>query len=250
MKLDGHTHPNLLKRPAQGEEFINKAISLGFDGIVFTDHMPFTVTGDEHDRIPFGKVSEYCDKVVELREKYRGIIDIKTGIEIDYRKSCEDEIREVLSCGKFDVILGSSHLNIKGFNLPFGTMTRSEFAAEVAENYLAAAESGFFDVMTHLDVYRWVFSENENYPLIPDEFSTKSIENILRHLFSVMERRGIALEYNAAPLFKKFDNLGAYPCHDILKIAADYKLKYTYGSDAHAACHVGFGYEDFLKFSK
>ena len=250
MKIDGHTHPNLLKVPSQGDAFILRAAELGFNRIVFTDHMPFTVTGDEHDRIPFGMVGDYCEAVKRLSEKYRDVIDVRCGIEIDYRKSCEDEIREVLSCGSFYRVLGSSHLNIKGFNIPFGRITRSEYAAEVAENYLDAAQSGLFDVMTHLDVYRWVFSEGDTYPLEDDGFSVKSIENILRHLFRVMEKGNIALEYNAAPLFKKFDSEGAYPAKDILNIASDYSLKFTYGSDAHAVHHVGYGYDDFEKFMK
>ena len=248
MKTDGHTHPNLLKVPSQGDEFIRRAAQLGFDSIIFTDHMPFTVTGDEHDRIPFGKVGEYCDAVRDLAHKYRNVIDVKCGIEIDYRKSCESEIREVLSCGSFDRILGSSHLNIKGFGISFGNITKSHYASEVLENYIAAAESGMFDVMTHIDVYRWVFSETEIYPLEDDNFSVKTVESLLRHLFSIMEKKNIALEYNAAPLFKKFDSDGAYPAKDILKIASDYDLSYTYGSDAHAARHVGFAYEEFEKF--
>ena len=54
MKRDTHMHPNLLKIPEQADDFIRQAIALGFDEIHFTDHMPFTKTGDEHDRIPFG----------------------------------------------------------------------------------------------------------------------------------------------------------------------------------------------------
>ncbi|MBR6808062.1 MAG: PHP domain-containing protein [Clostridia bacterium] len=251
MKIDGHTHPNLLKVPSQGDDFIRRAAELGFDSIIFTDHMPFTVTGDEHDRIPFGMVSDYCLAVKELSEKYRNIIGVACGIEIDYRKSCEDEIREVLSCGSFVRVLGSSHLNIKGFSIPFGKLTRSEYAARVIENYIDAADSGLFDVMTHIDVYRWVFSESETYPLADDGFYVNAaLENLLRHLFLSMEKRNIALEYNTSPLFKKFDSDGAYPAREILNIASDYTLRYTYGSDAHAAHHVGFAYDSFEKIFK
>lgn len=250
MKIDGHTHPNLLKIPSQGDEFIRCAIELGFDSIIFTDHMPFSVTGDEHDRIPFGKVSDYCKAVRQLADKYGDVIDVRCGIEIDYRKSCEDEIREVLSCGSFDRVLGSSHLNIKGFGIPFGKISRTEYAAEVIENYISAAESGLFDVMTHIDVYRWVFSENVTYPLEDDGFCVKSIEGLLRRLFAVMEKKDVALEFNAAPLFKRFDSDGAYPSADILRVASDYDLRYVYGSDAHAAHHVGYSYDSFDTYMK
>ena len=247
IKRDGHMHPNLLKVPSQGDEFILRAIELGFDEIVFTDHMPFTVTGDEHDRIPFGCVGDYCRAVGELRERYRDRIRILTGIEIDYHPSCTDEIGEVLAAGHFDVKLGSSHLNIKGFNVPFGSISRTEYAALVIENYIRAAESRLFDVMTHIDVYRWVFTENDTYPLFGDGFKVSSIEGELRRLFTVMEKEDIALELNAAPYYKGFAEEGCYPARDIMTIASDYRLRRVYGSDAHKASHVGYAYDEIAK---
>lgn len=242
LKRDGHMHPNIMKIPAQGDEFALKAIELGFDEIVFTDHMPFTVTGDEHDRIPFGAVGDYCKAVDEYRCRYSDSISIKTGIEIDFYPACLTEIREVLSEGSFDRILGSSHLNIEGFAIPFDSLTRTEFAGIVFENYLRAAESGLFHVLTHLDVYRWIFAD-PNFGLTDDSYSVMSHESLLRHLFTELERRGTALEINAAPLYKKFDELGPYPVSEILKIAEDYKFPIVYGSDAHIVERVGFGYD-------
>lgn len=242
IKRDGHMHPNIVKKPHQGDEFILRAIELGFREIVFTDHMPFTVTGDEHDRIPFGMVGKYCDMVGSFAEKYKDKIRIKTGIEIDYHPDCTYEIAEVLSAGRFDVILGSSHLNIAGFGVPFGNITETEYAHLVLENYLKAAESGLFDVMTHLDVYRWVFSE-EMYPTAPDGYDASCHEELLRRIFAAMEKRDIALEINAAPLYKRFDSLGAYPERKILSIAEDYNIRLVYGSDAHSADKVGYEYD-------
>lgn len=242
-KADLHTHPNLLKKPEQGEEFIRRAIEMGLDAVCFTDHMPFSVTGDEHDRIPFGGVGDYCRAVRELSERYGNEIEIFTGIEIDYHPLYEDEAKAVISSGEFDFILGSSHLNISGFGIPFGGgLTRTEYALFVLENYLAAARSGLFQILTHLDVYRWVFSENVFYPL-EGEFDPSATESTLREIFAEMERRDIALEVNAAPLYKKFDGDGPYPARRILDIAGEYRIRRTYGSDAHAADKVGFGYD-------
>ena len=246
IKRDGHMHPNIMKKPHQGDEFILRAIELGFREIVFTDHMPFTVTGDEHDRIPFGMVGDYCAAVADFAEKYKDKISIKTGIEIDFHADCTDEIAEVLAAGKFDVILGSSHLNIAGFGVPFGNITKTDYAALVLENYLRAAESGLFYVMTHLDVYRWVFSE-AMYPTIDDGFDVSVHEDLLCHIFKEMKKRDIALEVNAAPLYKKFDDLGAYPEKKILSVAEDYGLRLVYGSDAHSADKVGFEYDSVSK---
>lgn len=237
-------HPNLLKKPEQADLFINRAIELGFDEICFTDHMPFSVTGDEYDRIPFGKVSEYCEKVREKADEYKEKIIIKTGIEIDYHPNYINEIEQVLNDGSFDYIIGSSHLNIKGFNIPFEKTTRTEFARLVLENYNNAVMSGYFDTISHLDVYRWVFSE---YPLINDGYSYKANIDIIEKIFKNLEKTEVMLEINAAPLYKGFDKLGAYPENEIIKLSKKFNINYIYGSDAHSYDKVGYGYDILMK---
>lgn len=240
-------HPNLLKKPEQADLFINRAIELGFDEICFTDHMPFSVTGDECDRIPFGMVGEYCEKVREKADQYKDWIIIKTGIEIDYHPSYIKEIEKVLLSGKFDYILGSSHLNISGFNIVTQNITRTDFARLVLENYLSAAKSGYFDAISHIDVYRWVFSV---YQFLDNNYSYKSHIDILYQLFEVLQKNEVMLEINASPLYKKFDNLGAYPEDEILDLSRRYDIKYIYGSDAHSYDKVGWKYDRFIGFLK
>lgn len=243
MKKDYHLHPNIINNPGQAEKFIKKAVESGFEEICFTDHMPFSITHGEFDRIPHGCVGEYCEKVGELAEKHKNEIIIKTGIEIDYHPYYTEEIKSVLSQGKFDYVLGSSHLNIAGYRIDFKNTTRTEFAKMVLNNYLCAVKSGMFNAISHLDVYRWVFSEKESYPLKDDSFDVLSCTDILKSIFSALENSGMFLEINAAPLYKGFDNLGFYPENKILDIAKQYKLKYIYGSDAHAPDKQGFGYD-------
>lgn len=236
-------HPNLIKMPQQADLFVQKAIELGFDEICFTDHMPFTVTGDEADRIPFGKVSEYCTAVRKKAEEYKEQIIIRTGIEIDYHPDCIDEIENVLSQGEFDYIIGSTHFNIKGFNIPLDITTHTDFAKMVLENYLSAVNSGYFDTISHLDVYRWVFSQ---YPLIADGYTYKSNQDLIERIFESLENTGVNLEINAAPLYKGFDNLGAYPQREILDISRKYNINYIYGSDAHSFEYVGYAYDELM----
>lgn len=249
MKRDYHLHPNIINNPTQAEEFIKNAVDLGFDEICFTDHMPFSITHNEFDRIPEGMIGEYCKRVHELSQKHKSEITIKTGIEIDYHPYYLSEIENVLSQGEFDYIIGSSHLNISGYRIDFANTTRTEFARMVLNNYLCAARSGLFNTISHLDVYRWVFSEKKSYPLIDDGFDVSSCTDILEDLFSTLEKNNMFLEINAAPLFKCFDNLGFYPEKKILDIAKNYKLKYIYGSDAHSPEKLGFGYDKITELT-
>ena len=247
IKRDYHLHPNLLKKPEQADLFIERAIELGFGEICFTDHMPYSVTGDEHDRIPFGMVGEYCKKVREKAAEYKDKIIIRTGIEIDYHPQSISEIETVLDSGDFDYVLGSSHLNIKGYGIKMNKTTRAEFAKMVLENYLSAVNSGYFDVLSHLDVYRWVFSE---FTLADDDYSYKSNIGLINKIFSALEKTGVKLEINAAALYKGFDKLGPYPETELIKLSKNYNIGYIYGSDAHTFDKLGYGYDKCMELIK
>ncbi len=244
MKKDYHTHPNIINNPNQAEKFIKKATELEFDEICFTDHMPFSLTPNEFDRIPRNKVGQYCEIVKSLAEKYKNDIIIKAGIEADYHPNYEDEIKNVLAQGEFDYVIGSSHLNIAGYGIDMKNTSKTEFANMVINNYISAAKSGLFNTISHLDVYRWVFSA---FPLT-GKFNLIECTDNLNKLFYVLQNTGVNLELNAAPLYKKFDNLGFYPQKEILDIAKNYNIKYIYGSDAHIPQNVGFGYDKIKEF--
>lgn len=244
MRKDCHTHPNIINKPWQVDEFIETAISLGLDEIHFTDHMPaFPANPDpESDQTPIERIGDYCKIVREKAEKHADKIKILCGFEIDYHPDSVEQIEDVLSRGEFDVILGSSHLDR-------GEKSLEEFSEIVLKNYLSAAKSGYFTTLAHLDYYRRPFAEGEGYNFATGEFdAAKLYEPLLRELFSEMEKRGITLEINAAPLYAGFDKSDLpYPHPGILAIASEYNLKYSYGSDAHCARHIGYGYDDVLK---
>lgn len=242
MKKDCHTHPNVLNNPAQTDSFIQKAVSLGLDEIYFTDHMPYSLTGYEYDRIPAGRVGDYCKKVRDIGEKYKDIITVRCGIEIDFHPDYTREIESVLEAGDFDYVLGSSHLHISGYGYDFSKISAEEYAEAVLKNYLCAARSGYFSILTHLDYYRRTFSELGRDLSKTGFDASKMFEPLLRELFSEMEKRGTALEINAAPLYQSFESEPLpYPHPTILSVAKDYDLRYTYGSDAHTADKVGYG---------
>ena len=111
MKKDYHMHPRVIEGDERFDLFAAEAIKKGIERVCITDHMPLSIS-NASDRIPKGRVGEYCRRVRELSERYKGIIDIKCGIEIDFHPSVIGEIEEVLGDGEFDYILGSSHMHL------------------------------------------------------------------------------------------------------------------------------------------
>ncbi len=245
MRKDCHTHPNIINNPNQVDEFIKRAISIGLDEIHFTDHMPVFPTDWESDRIPFERLENYCEIIKEKAEQYADKITIRCGIEIDYHPNDKKLIESILEKGNFDVVLGSSHLSTDGYGM-------EEFAEVVLKNYASAAKSGYFTTLAHLDYYRRPYAEGEGYNFATGEFdAAKLFEPLLREIFSEMEKNNITLEINAAPLYAGFDKSDLpYPHPGILAIASEYNLKYAYGSDAHSADRIAYGYDTAMKIAQ
>ena len=246
MKKDYHIHAQVLPNPAGAESFVQTAIERGFGEICITDHMPLSIS-TAGDRIPHGMVKEYCRQVGELAKKYEDRITVRTGIEIDYHPTLISEIEAVLGEGTFDYVLGSSHLHIfkdRYFNPP---VSRKEFANAVLENVALAAESGYFDVIPHMDMYRWVFTWSGNRPsLIDDGFSEQEMVPAIDAALHAIHQNGVRLEIN--PHFAESTGLleNAYPSALILQRALAMGIPFSYGSDAHHAESVGVLWNELM----
>jgi len=76
MIKDYHMHPRIVTSPERFELFARKAIDAGIEEVCITDHMPVSVSNSP-DRIPEGRVSEYCSSVRRLAEEYaRGEFEV------------------------------------------------------------------------------------------------------------------------------------------------------------------------------
>ena len=243
MTKDYHLHPNLLNVPTQAEDFIKAALSKGITELCFTDHMPLSVS-NARDRIPKGKVKEYCQAVREIAKRYEESISIKCGIEIDYHPSVRDEILRVLDEGDFDYILGSSHMHV--FTTDFSRYSFNDFASLSIENSTRAAESGYFDTLSHLDMYRFVFDNPVRFPLKDDGYDVYKHEDAIKSLLKTASEKGVLIEINPHLAEGKKDISFTYPQETVVKWALEQGCMFSYGSDAHSASSVG-AYLETLK---
>ena len=236
MKKDYHLHPNIINNPEQHEKFIEIAIQKGLDEICFTDHMTLSISNAK-DRIPRGMVKEYCKRVREASRKYEGIISIKCGIEIDYHPSVLSEVEAILGDGEFDFILGSSHMHL--FTSEYSNCTFNDFAARSIENSTKAAESGYFDAISHLDMYRVVFDNPRQYPLINDGYEPYAHKADIQIFIDKLLENDVRLEINSHLAEAKHDLFYTYPQDLILEWALNSGCAFSFGSDAHAPNSVG-----------
>ena len=238
IRKDTHIHAMILREDIDSEAFIKKAIAQGLQEIAITDHMPLSVNRAA-DRIPAGQVREYCAGVRALSEQYADQIRILCGIEIDYHPSVIGEIEAVLAEGDFDLCLGSSHLHAFYQTDDFATMSRQDYAKLMLENTMAAAKTGYFHVIPHVDMYRWVFANPQRFPLRETPDVDQSILPIAQEVLTVLKEKNVALEINPHFAHATDDLNNLYPNAVIMRMALDSGVRFCYGSDAHKADDVG-----------
>src|SRR6266542_3036119 len=103
-RRDGHTHtevcPHGSKEPT--EQFIKRAIELGFETYSLTEHPPLPEgfedpAPDKSCAMRPADLGPYLEMGQQLKRKYADQINIRVGLEVDYIPSFEVETRHLLS---------------------------------------------------------------------------------------------------------------------------------------------------------
>lgn len=138
---DFHVHTNYSDGNNSPEEMVQKAISLGFTALGFTDH---AVMDDERD---WGMTREQADayfaEVNALKEKYRDQIEILCGIEQDYYSPDPTD--------RFDYVIASVHGMKCGDHICEVDDSAEMFLKAVCEDYNGDVYALIEDYYSHLE---------------------------------------------------------------------------------------------------
>ena len=103
-KKDGHIHTHFCPHGTKDSfrEYIEKAISLGFEEISFTEHAPLPdgfvdTTPTQDSAMSAEQLELYFAEIQSHKEKYKDKIKINCGLEVDYIEGYESEIKEALN---------------------------------------------------------------------------------------------------------------------------------------------------------
>jgi len=234
MIVDYHTHTSLCKH-AQGdaEEYILRAIELGLDEIGCSEHNPMPGGFDEKHRMSLEQYQmNYAPTVTELRDRYKGRITVRRGIEADFFPGTEAWVGGFIRENDFDYVIGSVHfLGSWGFDdMMFVHNFEGRDVDDVYEKYFDAvrqsARSGLFDIIAHCDLVK-KFGHRPKRDLT---------ENI-RATMDEIRKNNLCIEINTSGLRKPIKEM--YPAESILEIARETGVPLTLGSDAHDPADVG-----------
>jgi histidinol-phosphatase (PHP family) len=188
--------------------------------------------------MPELELADYVAEVTTAREAQgrSDHLELLLGIEADYIPDEQEYTRGLLSRYPFDVVLGSVHMiGDWAFDDPDLTDRYAEWDIGLLwDRYfievVAAARSGLFDVMGHVDLVK-------KFRFFPDGDLHERYVALARALTDT----GVAIEVNTAGLRKPCAEL--YPALPLLKEFRRAGVPATIGSDAHTPSEVGFGYD-------
>ncbi len=236
MLIDYHTHHARCGHAVGNlEDYILGAINQGMEQIGLSDHMPLLHVSDQDNpdsAMPMDELPRYVEEALALKEKYKGRIEVRVGLEGDYVEGCEEKIEAIVNGYPWDYVIGSVHFLGTWDVTDFRQVGRWEGrrVVDVYEQYFdavaKAAATGFYDYIGHIDaIKRFGYRPEEDVTALEDA----ALQAVKKH--------DLAFELNAAGFYAPCKEM--YPSVSILERAKAYDIPVTYGSDAHHPDKVG-----------
>ncbi|MDF7626754.1 histidinol-phosphatase HisJ [Lactobacillaceae bacterium L1_55_11] len=274
LKKEGHSHTKFSHHGSQEplDAYIDRALELGFDDYVVTEHAPLpdrfyadfqgpaemlttsAMTKDE--------LNQYRAEVDRVKNKYAGKIHIKAGLEVDYLPGYDREIHDFLkeNADWLEEVVLSVHFmaNDQGVVGPidYDEQTLADyFPTEMKQPQrlfaryfdtvaasLAVTDGLAFPIRVgHLTLIR----KYQHYFDLPG--FDDSVKQQVQAILTDMQARGLAVDFNAAGYSKPY-NGQSYPTFDIVAQAVQQGLPLVYGSDAHRVSELGLHYDEMADF--
>jgi histidinol-phosphatase (PHP family) len=242
LPLDAHLHTDLSPDSnVPVDVYAALAAQFGIAEIAITDHVDF----DPQD--PAWEYSSFEDRERTVREAAarwadRGVA-IRFGVELTYNRTWEDDIRSHLARHAYDFTIGSVHdwpgSPYRGQD-QVARWVPGRSLAEIVEPYVtevtAAARSGLFDAIGHLDVVKRYL-----LPLVTPAQLAASPELFEPALVALVDT-GTALEVNTSGLRQPAGE--TYPGPGLVARFRELGgTRLTAGSDAHREGAFAFGLE-------
>lgn len=234
IECDYHMHTPLCKHAAGPmEAYVERGIELGLEEIGFSDHNPLPDGRGANVRMAEAELDFYVQRVQELQYQYRGKIDVKLGLELDFVDGLEDYLAAQIARYPFDYIIGSIHYFDNECRIGSWTRTYPGTADQqwirYCEQVKKLARSGLCDIIAHLDVVKRSTKRPTSAGL---DALTGAIEEIAK--------AGTCMEINTSGYrHTELDEPQPYPGFAFIEMALKHKIPLTVNSDAHQPPHVG-----------
>jgi histidinol-phosphatase (PHP family) len=239
LPLDAHLHTDLSPdSDVPIDAYAEQAVERGIDEIAITDHVDFEPGTPAYAATTFGERERAVRSAAE-RWGPRGVA-IRFGVELTYDRRFEADLREHVRRHPYDFVIGSVHVyrsspyagdRVAGF---VAGRSLREVVAPYFDEVEAAARSGLFDAVGHLD-----FVKRYLHPHVTPAQLAAAPE-LYEPVLAALIETGTALEVNASGLRQLPRE--TYPAPHIVARYRELGGRHvTIGSDAHRTEWFAYG---------
>lgn len=247
LPLDAHLHTNLSPdSDVVIDVYAAAALERGIAELAITDHVDFEPGAPAYGYATFADRERIVRQAAE-RWGPQGVA-IRFGVELTYDRSWEADIREHLARHAYDFTIGSVHDRVTSVYSPAGVRawvegrSLAEIVAPSFDEVEAAARSGLFDALGHLDVVKRYL-----HPFVTRQMLAGAAE-LYEPILRALVESGTALEINTSGLRHPVGE--TYPSAAIVRRFRELGGRaVTIGSDAHRDEHFGWGLADGYQYA-
>lgn len=244
-----HAHSRFDDGKEELEAYILKAIKRGFKVLGFSAHAP--VLFDSEWNMKHENFDEYLQTTRFLSEKYKGSLEIYTGLETDFYPNCTDYRTK----NGIDYTIGAVHflkdektgryLSVDGNRREFEESLKEGFDGDI-QAFVAAYYGKIREmllkmppnIVAHLDVIRKNNTDNTYFNEEEDWYR----EEVLKTL-EVISLTSVILEVNTGGISRGYVK-EPYPSPWILEICHEMDIPVMVNSDTHHPDTIDCHYEE------
>ena len=218
-----HTHTTRCGHAFGAErEFIETAISQGFQTLGFSDHAPMLFPDGFYShkiRMRPEELEDYVSTLQNLRQEYQNSIEILIGLEVEYYPALFDRTFEFYRQYPLDYLILGQHYIENEYDFPGHVilgMSEPDMLKRYVDQCICGMETGCFTFVAHPDAFLFT-GEGDVY------------NREMRRLCLCAKERDIPLEINMYGIIKG----GHYPNDRFWDIAAEVGNSVVISCDAH-----------------
>lgn len=260
IKSNYHTHTFLCKHAiGDVEDYVKRAIDLGYHTIAITDHGPFPKFLQKRlhsRRMSFEQYEEiYLDHLNRAKKEHSNEIRILTGLEIEYMNELKLYYNRFLSQLDF-LILGQHYIKIGDeYVSVFEHMLSDEEIEIYTKTVVEGMNSKQFKILAHPEIFSWDIIEwNEKCQEAAKRIIASSIQNDVILEINVNGVRNSIYQGKEITENNRIVNC-PYPRKEFWKLAGEMNAKVMINDDAHSPNRIcdeytELVYEEVLKYGK
>lgn len=254
-----HTHSVFCDGTAKPEEYVQKAIELGFHTLGFSSHAP--VPFENSFSLKEEKYDEYTATIRELKKRFKENINIFLSLEIDFIPGITKYFEEFVKEGNLNYTIGGIHLvrNKEKQRLWFIDGSKSEVydygLTKIFNGNIRKGVETFYyqtqemvatqkpDIIAHLDKIKMhnkdrYFSEEESW-----------YKDLVWKTLKMISESNCIIEVNTRGLYKKRSDT-TFPGPAILEQIHHLGIPITLSSDAHKPEELNGYYKETIYLLK